>query len=100
MNDIDMQKVRHLAEINSPILLRGFSETKDIETFKTKAREMGSVMPWKFGEVLVVKDAGTEAGGLNNVLSAEAMPMHFDGLFKTKEVITNGVSRLVPQPPQ
>lgn len=101
MQDIDMKKVRALAELNSPIILRGFEGTKSFDLFKLKAREMGSVMPWKFGEVLVVKDAGAESGGLNNVLSAERMPMHFDGLFKTAKVLgDDGVERTVPQPPR
>lgn len=100
MVDIDMQKVRVLAEIASPIVLRGFQETNDLELFKEKAKEMGTILPWKFGEVLVVKDAGGNSGGLNNVLSAEPMPFHFDGLFKTQTVIQDGLERLVPQPPQ
>lgn len=101
MGLIDMQKARYLAELNSPLVFRGFTETKNRDLFISKAREMGSVMPWKFGELLVVKDAGNEGAGLNNVLSAEAMPMHFDGLFKTKVVVDqDGNKRLVPQPPR
>ncbi|KAL1304351.1 hypothetical protein AAFC00_000749 [Neodothiora populina] len=101
MADIDMQKARGLAELNSPLVFRGFQDSTDRDLFVRKAREIGAVMPWKFGEVLVVKDAGTESGGLNNVLSAEPMPMHFDGLFKTISVKnSDGKERLVPQPPQ
>lgn len=96
-----MQKIRKLAEYNSPIVLRGFKKTTDLPLFTAKAREMGDVMPWKFGEVLVVKDAGNEGGGLNNVLSAEPMPFHFDGLFKTTIVKDqNGEDKVVPQPPK
>lgn len=98
---IDMSKARRLAEFNSPVIFRGFQNTTDIDLFTLKAREMGPIMPWKFGEVLVVRDAGTENGGLNNVLSAEPMPMHFDGLFKTVAVKDeDGIERLVPQPPR
>lgn len=98
---IDMRKARGLAELNSPVVFRGFQDTTDIDLFTLKAREMGPIMPWKFGEILVVKDAGTENGGLNNVLSAEPMPMHFDGLFKTITMKDeDGAERLVPQPPQ
>jgi hypothetical protein len=106
----DMLKVRALAELQSPVILRGFSmsehavtgeATTDREIFAGKAREMGSIMPWKFGEILVVKDGGAETGGLNNVLSAEPMPFHFDGLFKTALIVgKDGVERLVPQPPR
>jgi pyoverdine/dityrosine biosynthesis protein Dit1/alpha-ketoglutarate-dependent taurine dioxygenase len=101
IQDVDMKKVRALAELNSPILLRGFSGPAGLEDFVSKAREMGPILPWKFGEVLVVKDGGAETGGLNNVLSSEPMPMHFDGLFKTVKVIgEDGNERFVPQPPR
>ncbi|KAH6671279.1 Pyoverdine/dityrosine biosynthesis protein-domain-containing protein [Halenospora varia] len=108
---IDMLKVKALAELNSPVVLRGFSTTlskidkdrsmTELDIFLKKGREMGPILPWKFGEILVVKDAGAETGGLNNVLSAEPMPFHFDGLFKTTKVAgPNGELKLVPQPPQ
>ena len=101
IQDVDMKKVRALAELNSPILLRGFSGSAAREVFVSKAREMGSILPWKFGEVLVVKDGGAETGGLNNVLSSEPMPMHFDGLFKTAKVVREDWGeKLVPQPPR
>ncbi|CAG8983749.1 hypothetical protein HYALB_00009845 [Hymenoscyphus albidus] len=102
MEVIDMQKIRKLSEYNSPIILRGFKNTTDLSLFTQKAREMGDVMPWKFGEVLVVKDAGENGGGLNNVLSAEPMPFHFDGLFKTTIVKDEktGEDKVVPQPPK
>jgi alpha-ketoglutarate-dependent taurine dioxygenase len=98
---IDMKKARGLAELNSPLIFRGFQNATDIDLFTLKAKEMGPVMPWKFGEVLVVRDAGAENGGLNNVLSSEPMPMHFDGLFKTTVMKgEDGTERLVPQPPR
>ncbi|CAL3970609.1 unnamed protein product [Diplocarpon coronariae] len=104
---VDMMKVKALAELNSPVVLRGFSTTPSPESpttrelFMKKGREMGPIMPWKFGEVLVVKDGGDATGGLNNVLSAEPMPFHFDGLFKTIKVRDyDGSDKLVPQPPQ
>lgn len=101
IGDVDMNKIRALAEINSPVLMRGFSGSSDRAVFVDKSREMGPILPWKFGEVLVVKDGGAETGGLNNVLSSEPMPMHFDGLFKTAKIVgENGVERLVPQPPR
>lgn len=84
----DMSKVRRLSEKNSPIILRGFAQTTDRELFLRKGREMGEIQKWKFGELLEVKDGGEENRGLNNVLSTEAMPWHYDGLFK----VVNGVS--------
>lgn len=87
-DDVDMKKLRQLGELNSPVVLRGFKETNNRELFEKKAEEMGTVQSWIFGKVLEVQDGGSETGGLNNVLSAEAMPMHFDGLFNTK-IITD-----------
>ncbi|KAK8199896.1 putative pyoverdine/dityrosine biosynthesis protein [Phyllosticta capitalensis] len=88
INDVDIMKVRKLSEQNSPVVLRGFEGTTDRPTFMAKGQEMGPIMKWKFGELLEVKDGGENTRGLNNVLSTEPMPMHYDGLFK----IVNGVS--------
>jgi alpha-ketoglutarate-dependent taurine dioxygenase len=78
----DMQTVRKLSDHNPPVVLRGLDGTTDRQAFLAKGREMGKIMQWKFGELLEVKDGGENTAGLNNVLSAEPMPMHYDGLFK------------------
>lgn len=101
IRDIDGGKVRALAEVNSPVVLRGFCKRPDREEFLKKAHELGEPLPWKFGLVLEVKDRGTETAGLNNVLSSEWMPFHFDGLFKTKTwTDDDGRECLVPDPPR
>ncbi|MCJ1467851.1 hypothetical protein MMC07_006476 [Pseudocyphellaria aurata] len=82
LRDVDMQKVRHLAELQSPVVLRGFAETTERELFISKAYELGEVLPWTFGVLQEVKDAGRTDKLGNNVVSNEAMPMHFDGMFK------------------
>ncbi|XDG08046.1 hypothetical protein ABKA04_007661 [Annulohypoxylon sp. FPYF3050] len=100
IHDIDAAKVRALSQINSPIVLRGFSQTKNRDFFVDKAKEFGTPLPWSFGLVLEVKDRGMDTRGLNNVLSAEWMPFHYDGLFKTeKRVKDNGSEELVSKPP-
>lgn len=86
---VDMNKLRKLAQLNSPVVLHGFHNTGDQQLFEDKAAEMGSIQSWIFGKILEVRDAGSETGGLNNVLSTEAMPMHFDGLFNTKVIVNN-----------
>ncbi|KAK8431996.1 putative pyoverdine/dityrosine biosynthesis protein [Phyllosticta citricarpa] len=88
ISDVDIMKVRQLAERNSPVILRDFEGTTDRPTFVATGRAMGPIMKWKFGELLEVKDGGENTRGLNNVLSTEPMPMHYDGLFK----MVNGVS--------
>ncbi|KAJ4985687.1 Spore wall maturation protein DIT1-like protein 3 [Stagonosporopsis vannaccii] len=101
IQDIDAQKVRQLAEVNSPVILRGFAQTKDRDAYVAKSYEMGVPTPWKFGLVLEVKDCGAEGQGLNNVLSQEWMPFHFDGMFKTqKHTRDDGSEFLVPNPPR
>lgn len=101
IHDIDAKKVRALSEVNSPVILRGFWKKANRELFVKKAEEFGQPLPWKFGLVLEVKDRGLETRGLNNVLSAEWMPFHFDGMFKTvQKVDENGREYMVPNPPQ
>lgn len=101
IQDIDAQKVRALAELNSPVVLRGFAHTKNRDAYIAKSYEMGVPTPWKFGLVLEVKDRGAEGQGLNNVLSQEWMPFHFDGMFKTqKQTRDDGSEYLVPNPPR
>ncbi|WEW55604.1 hypothetical protein PRK78_001035 [Emydomyces testavorans] len=101
IKDIDSQKVRALSEINSPVILRGFAGTRDRERFIAKASEFGTPLPWKFGILLEVKDRGADTRGLNNVLSAEWMPFHFDGLFKTEDKTKeDGTVYKVPNPPR
>ncbi|PRP82496.1 putative pyoverdine/dityrosine biosynthesis protein [Planoprotostelium fungivorum] len=98
--DVDMDKLRRLSQLNSPVILRGFSNTKDRQMFTDKAHQMGEVQRWIFGEILEVKDGGNNTGGLNNVLSSEPMPFHFDGNFKTKKILTpDGEEKIVPDPP-
>lgn len=101
MQDVDAKKVRSLAERNSPIIIRGFAKTTDRDLYLEKAHEFGTPLPWKFGLVLEVKDQGANTAGLNNVLSAEWMPFHYDGLFKTvKQINDKGEEVLVSTPPQ
>lgn len=101
MEDIDAPKVRALSETVSPVVLRGFCTTSNREVFVNKAHEFGEPLPWKFGLLLEVKDRGSESGGLNNVLSSEWMPFHFDGLFKTKAFTNDqGLEYLAPVPPK
>ncbi|KAK7943568.1 uncharacterized protein PG986_012681 [Apiospora aurea] len=100
--DIDAQRLRNLSERNSPVVFRGFAGTTDRDRFVAKAHELGVPTPWKFGLVLEVKDEDASTQGLNNVLSAEWMPWHYDGLFKT-ETRTNpadGSETVVSIPPK
>ncbi|PNY29604.1 Spore wall maturation protein DIT1 [Tolypocladium capitatum] len=101
IDDVDANKVRSLSEINSPVIMRGFFNKPNEDVFVEKAKQFGEPLPWKFGLVLKVKDHGADTRGLNNVLSAEWMPFHYDGLFKTeKKVDDNGQETLVSTPPQ
>lgn len=45
LRDIDVLKVRKLAELQSPIVLRGFADTSDRELYIKKASEMGIILP-------------------------------------------------------
>jgi pyoverdine/dityrosine biosynthesis protein Dit1/alpha-ketoglutarate-dependent taurine dioxygenase len=79
---LPMKKVRRLAQVFSPVVLRGFNETTQEDLFLNKGYELGEVLTWTFGQILKVKDSGESDRNANNVTSNEAMPMHFDGIFK------------------
>ncbi|KAF8310285.1 hypothetical protein DL93DRAFT_2157882 [Clavulina sp. PMI_390] len=91
--DLPMEKVRELAKGYSLVIFRGFGGVGK-DTYVTKAKQMGEVQSWVFGDVLEVKD--DPSMDLNNVLTREAMPMHFDGLFKTKH---DAEGTLISDPP-
>ncbi|KAF3040587.1 hypothetical protein E8E11_005764 [Didymella keratinophila] len=102
MTTIPMKKVRTLTNTFSPIVLRGFSNTTEKETFIKSANDLGEVLVWpQYGVMAVVKDAGKDDKNANNVTSNEAMPMHFDGIFKYKDVtdpVTGEVNKVLSPP--
>lgn len=103
MTRIPMQKVRNLSNVFSPIVLRGFSNTTEEETFISKAHELGELLVWpQYGVMAKVKDAGNNSKEANNVSSNEAMPMHFDGIFKYIDVTDpeTGEVKKVLSPPK
>lgn len=98
---IPMQKVRKLAQTFSPVVLRGFSNSKDEALYLSKAHELGEIMTWIFGQIARVKDAGETTKDANNVTSNEAMPMHFDGVFRFVDHVDpeTGEVKKVMKPP-
>ncbi|KAK5999265.1 Isocyanide synthase xanB [Cladobotryum mycophilum] len=84
---VDMHKVRLLAEQCSPIVMRGFTETMSRRAFTAKAYDLGDPVPWNNQIIKVVKDVVNMDPASDNVVSSEAMPMHYDGIFKFKTVI-------------
>ncbi|KAI1324201.1 Clavaminate synthase-like protein [Xylariaceae sp. FL0255] len=101
LSSVDMQKVRILAETSSPIVLRGFANTKDRRTYIAKAYDLGEIFMWK-SLVTVVKDAANTDPGSSVAFSSEAMPMHFDGIFKVVKVKdeATGKEKKVSDPPR
>jgi alpha-ketoglutarate-dependent taurine dioxygenase len=98
---IPMRKVRLLSQTFSPVILRGFSETTKEEYFLAKGHELGEILTWTFGQILKVKDSGEVDRNANNVTSNEAMPMHFDGIFKfvdTVDQVTGEVKKVLTPP--
>ncbi|KAJ2973456.1 hypothetical protein NQ176_g6600 [Zarea fungicola] len=86
IKDVSMQKLRALAIQCSPVILRGFKDAADEESFVSSARCLGEPALWKFGIKATVKNAhGTNADTGNAIVtSSEAMPMHQDGFFFLK----------------
>jgi alpha-ketoglutarate-dependent taurine dioxygenase len=102
IRNIPMRKVRLLSQTFSPIVLRGFSETTNEDYFLAKGQELGEILTWTFGQILKVKDSGEVDKNANNVTSNEAMPMHFDGIFKFVDTVDpdTGVVKKVLTPPR
>lgn len=80
---IDQEQVRRLALKFGVVVIRGVQPLEKSEEFDRGTASFGNVQSWFFGNVLTVKV--NPAVDINNVLSSEAMPMHFDGLFKLDE---------------
>ncbi|KAH6671303.1 putative pyoverdine/dityrosine biosynthesis protein [Halenospora varia] len=98
---IPMQKVRSLSITMSPIILRNFTDTREESVYIGKGYESGKILPWTFGIIQKVKDAGVNTKMGNNVTSNEAMPMHFDGMFKfedRKDEVTGEVKKVQAPP--
>ncbi|KAF2475878.1 Clavaminate synthase-like protein [Lindgomyces ingoldianus] len=94
---IPMRKVRQLSHTFSPIVLRGFSESMDEELYVRKGHELGKILEWTFGIIMKVKDSGETNKEANNVTSNEALPMHFDGIFKFIDKIDPKTGKMVKQ---
>ncbi|KAL1914277.1 uncharacterized protein VTP21DRAFT_9058 [Calcarisporiella thermophila] len=92
--DVDMQKVRRLALSNAPVILRGFAMPVEKEIFRRKAAELGEIQMWPFGDILEVRENADL--NMNNVLTREDMPFHYDGCFK---MVENDKGEVVPKPP-
>lgn len=82
ISSLPMAKVRKLANTQSPVILRGFADSLNEEQYVQAASRLGKILPWSFGVIQKVRDAGRTDKLGNNVTSNEAMPMHYDGMFK------------------
>jgi alpha-ketoglutarate-dependent taurine dioxygenase len=82
LRDMPMLKVRALAQLQSPVVCRGFTDATDEALFQHKAHELGTVVPWTYSIMEKVKDARRRTKDANIVASNEAMAMHYDGTFK------------------
>ena len=101
LSTLPMRKVRQLSHSMSPVILRGFAETLQEDLYVKTAEQLGSILPWSFGIIQKVRDVGRTDKLCNNVTSNEAMPMHFDGMFKFDEVTDpiTGEMKKVQRPP-
>ncbi|KAF8320660.1 hypothetical protein DL93DRAFT_2224393 [Clavulina sp. PMI_390] len=90
---IPMEKLRDLARRWSLILARGFSPVNKDE-YRSSASRFGPIMPWVWGDILEVKEE-PQRTDLNSTTSHEAMPMHFDGVFKL-QTLDDGTAKVDP----
>ncbi|KAL4862115.1 hypothetical protein BDV12DRAFT_179266 [Aspergillus spectabilis] len=84
LGSIPMRKVRQLSANMSPVILRGFSNTDKENVFIETAAVLGKIATWSENIIIRVRDSGRQDRQNNNVKSNEAMPMHFDGMFRFK----------------
>jgi alpha-ketoglutarate-dependent taurine dioxygenase len=98
---LPMRKVRQLSTNMSPVILRGFAETLQEDLYVKAGEQLGTILPWSFGIIQKVRDDGRTDKLGNNVTSSEAMPMHFDGMFKFTEITdpVTGEKKKVQSPP-
>ncbi|KAI1505979.1 putative pyoverdine/dityrosine biosynthesis protein [Biscogniauxia marginata] len=64
--DVDAAKVRAMSELSSPIILRGFAQTRNHDFFVEKVADFGTPLPSKLGLPLEMKDQGADAREPNN----------------------------------
>ncbi|KAK7445714.1 hypothetical protein VKT23_014709 [Stygiomarasmius scandens] len=94
-NELPMDKIRKLIKMHSCVVFRGFS-TISREDMITKASEFGEILRWPaYGAIFEIKE--NPNWDVNSSLTSEAMPMHYDGVFKTK---TTESGKIINDPPQ
>ncbi|RYC59621.1 hypothetical protein CHU98_g6580 [Xylaria longipes] len=102
MRLIPMQKVRHLSNHFSPVVLRGFNETLDEDLWVEKGYELGKILNWALtGTIFKVVNTRDDSKMANNVTSNEPLPMHFDGVFKfedREDPVTGEVKKVLNPP--
>ncbi|KAI0456410.1 Pyoverdine/dityrosine biosynthesis protein-domain-containing protein [Xylaria acuta] len=102
MRLIPMQKVRHLSNHFSPVVLRGFSDTTDEDLWVEKGHELGKILTWALtGTIFKVVNTRDDSKMANNVTSNEPLPMHFDGVFKfedREDPVTGEVKKVLSPP--
>ncbi|KAI0855118.1 Pyoverdine/dityrosine biosynthesis protein-domain-containing protein [Xylaria cubensis] len=102
MRLIPMDKVRHLSNNFSPVVLRGFSETLDEDVWVKKGHELGKILNWALtGTIFKVVNTRDDSKMANNVASNESLPMHFDGIFKfedREDQVTGEVKKVLSPP--
>ncbi|KAJ8133279.1 hypothetical protein O1611_g341 [Lasiodiplodia mahajangana] len=102
MRLIPMQKVRHLSNNFSPVVLRGFSGTTDEDIWVEKGHELGKILSWALtGTIFKVVNSRDDSKMANNVTSNEPLPMHFDGVFKFtdhEDPVTGEVKKALDPP--
>ncbi|KAK6082020.1 taurine catabolism dioxygenase TauD [Seiridium cupressi] len=83
--NVHARNLRVLAQHNSPVILRGFN-VKDIHELAAQAYGLGTPILRTFWSVSGVKDRDMDSQGMNDTISAEWRPFHYDGIYETKNI--------------
>ncbi|KAI1101877.1 Pyoverdine/dityrosine biosynthesis protein-domain-containing protein [Jackrogersella minutella] len=84
IRDIDAVKVRRLSQVNSPVVLRGFSKTRDRDLFVAKAGELGVPTSSKFATTHEVHIRDEDTQNSNKVLEAEHIILQYYERFQAE----------------
>ncbi|RKP03361.1 hypothetical protein CXG81DRAFT_24016 [Caulochytrium protostelioides] len=79
LRDVPWQSFREFGYVFGLVVLRGFAPPADAAALEADAASLGPLLRWPHG---VITDVVERAAPRSNQESREAMPFHFDGMFK------------------
>lgn len=79
VNDLNIEKLRHLFRQNQLVVLRGFDAFKNTEDFSNYCEFWGEISIWPFGKVLELIEQDNPE---DHIFDHSYMPLHWDGMYR------------------